>query len=87
MLGFESRFAERRPSPVGAVFLSVGAREADDMLENFQPFADSLRSRGYAGLSVDAEVPAGKDHLSVFGHAFTRGLRSVYPAAVPSAAP
>lgn len=87
MLRFESRFAESRPSPEGAVFLSVGAREADDMLEHFQPFADSLRSRGYAGLSIDAEVLAGEDHLSVFGHAFTRGLRSVYPAAAPSAAP
>ena len=78
MLKYESSFAKGRASLAKSVFLSVGSAEPDDMRMYFQPFVDSLRSRKYAGLSLDARVLADEDHLSVFGPAFVRGLRAVY---------
>ena len=78
LLKQEAEFGKRTPKLDKAVFLSVGAREADDMRTHFQPFVDSVRSRKYSGLSLDAQVLADEDHLSVFIPAFVRGLRAVY---------
>jgi predicted alpha/beta superfamily hydrolase len=83
LLKYESQFAQRHSSLAKSVFLSVGSEEPEDMRMYFQPFVDRLRSRGYAGLSVDAVVLPEEDHLSVFGAAFVRGLRAVYGAPVP----
>ena len=53
---YESQFAQRHSSLAKSVFLSVGSEEPEDMRTYFRPFVDKLRSRGYAGLSVDAVV-------------------------------
>lgn len=78
ILKVESRFAlEERRLPK-SVFMSVGSEEPFDMLERFQPFADSIRSRRYAGLGFTAVVLPDETHLSAFATALTRGLRAVY---------
>lgn len=78
LLQQESLFAQRHRSLPKSVFLSVGSEEPEDMLMYFGPFADSLRSRRYAGLVLDARVLPGENHLSVVARAFVTGVRSVY---------
>jgi predicted alpha/beta superfamily hydrolase len=78
LLKQESEFGKRNAKLERAVFLSVGAREADDMRQHFQPFVDSVRLRKYSGLSIESVVLPDEDHLSVFIPAFVRGLRAVY---------
>ena len=78
LLKQEAEVGKRNAKLEKAVFLSVGAREADDMRQHFQPFVDNVRSRKYAGLSLDAVVLPDEDHLSIVIPAFVRGLRAVY---------
>lgn len=78
LLKQESEFGRRHTRLDKAVFLSVGAREADDMRQHFQPFVDTVRSRQYSGLSLDAVLLPDEDHLSIVIPAFVRGLRAVY---------
>jgi predicted alpha/beta superfamily hydrolase len=83
LLRQESLFAQRHRSLPKSVFLSVGSEEPEDMLMYFGPFADSLRSRRYAELELDATVLPGENHLSVVARAFVTGVRSVYGSGTP----
>lgn len=78
LLRLESHFARNKRSLPKTVFMSVGAEEPADMHERFQPFADSLRSRRYQGLSMTAIVLPDETHLSAFVTGFVRGVRVVY---------
>ncbi|HLE56877.1 MAG TPA: alpha/beta hydrolase-fold protein [Rhodothermia bacterium] len=86
MLKVEAEFAQLHTSLPTTVFLSVGANEPEDMLEHFAPFVDALRSRNYAGLTLDAVVLPDEDHLSIMGPAFVRGLRAVFRSTNPETA-
>lgn len=78
ILKTESRFAREQRQLPKSIFMSVGSEEPLDMLERFQPFTDSIRSREYSGLTFTAAVLTGESHLSALATAFTRGLRTVY---------
>ena len=78
ILKAESRFAREQRRLPKSIYMSVGSEEPFDMLERFQPFADSIQSRGYSGLTFTAAVLPNETHLSAFATAFTRGLRTVY---------
>lgn len=78
VLRLESRFAQNRRHLPKSVFMSVGADEPPDMLDRFQPLADSLNARQYRDFNFSAIVLPDETHLSVLAIAFLRGLRTVY---------
>lgn len=51
-----------------------------DMVVDNRAFADILRSRGYRGLKLQADVLADEDHMSVAPRGFTQGLLYTLPA-------
>jgi hypothetical protein len=50
------------------------------MVADNRAFADILRSRGYRGLKLQADVLADEDHMSVAPRGFTQGLLYTLPA-------
>lgn len=54
-----------------------------EMVRFGDEFAARLRARGYPSLSVDADVVADEDHLTVFPSAITRALFWALPGAHP----
>lgn len=78
ILGLEQRFSRGRAELPKTVFMSVGSEESKDMHEWFQPLADSLASRRYAGFRMTTTVLPHENHLSVFGSSLVRGIRIVY---------
>lgn len=63
------------------VYLSVGGSEGDaerDMVGDLRAFAAALKSSGYAGLVIRADVLADETHNSVFPRALSNGLRFVF---------
>ena len=79
ILQHESRFARTRTSLPKSIYMSVGSQEPADMLQNFQPLADSIKSRRYADLRFTAVVLPEETHLTVVATSFLRGLRALYP--------
>ena len=78
ILQHERRFSQNRTALPRSIFMSVGSEEPADMLEFFKPFADALKSRGYASLQFETAVLPSERHFTAFSAAFLRGLRVVY---------
>lgn len=89
LLGVEARYAETHKDLPADVFLYIGAFETvkpgdarytdSDMVGDTQRFEQTLKARGYPGLTVASEVIAGEDHLTVFPSGFSRGLKRALP--------
>jgi predicted alpha/beta superfamily hydrolase len=77
MFAREAGFAARHGALPAHVFLSVGSREGR-MVSSMERFAGALRSRDYAGLSVDVVVFEGETHGSVGPAMVARTLRVLY---------
>lgn len=75
---YESRLARTKRIVKKSVFMSVGSEEPADMRDHFQPFADSIRSRGYVEFVLTAAVLPGETHLTAFPASFLRGIRTIY---------
>lgn len=54
-----------------------------DMVGDMRAFERRLEARGYPGLSIDSEVIADEDHLSVFPATISRGLLWALPGEGP----
>ena len=76
--GREAAFAAGHDALPAHVFLSVGAREGQMMVPPMEALADTLRGRGYAGLTVDAVVFDDETHTSVVPATVARTLRVLY---------
>jgi predicted alpha/beta superfamily hydrolase len=73
----EQVFRSGRP-PKAVVYTAVGEHESDHFVRDWKELTAKLRSRGYPGLVVKSEVLADENHRSIFGVAFTNGLRYVF---------
>lgn len=92
MFAREAAFARGHRDLQADVFLGIGAYERanaasgdprfddeGDMVGDMQRFRQALRSRKYPGLSLEATVIEGEDHLTVAPVIITRGLRRALP--------
>lgn len=71
----------RKGRALNAVFYTaVGERETDHFVRDWKELTAKLESRGCSGLVMKGEVLANENHRSIFGVAFTNGLRYVYAA-------
>ncbi|MCA1789312.1 MAG: hypothetical protein LC667_05470, partial [Thioalkalivibrio sp.] len=73
----EAAFAAGHEALPARVFLSVGSQEGR-MVSSMERFTEALRSRGHAGLAVDAVVFKGETHGSVVPAMVARTLRVLY---------
>lgn len=76
----EAAFAVKQEAVSTRVFLSVGSREGG-MVSSMERYAEMLRTRGHAGLTVDAVVFEGETHGSVVPAMVARTLRVLYARA------
>jgi predicted alpha/beta superfamily hydrolase len=89
MLDVEQRYAAANRDLPANVFLYIGAFETvkpgdaryidTDMVGDMRRFAQTLKARGYPGLTLDSTVIDGEDHLTVFPSGFTRGIKRALP--------
>jgi len=66
------------------VYTAVGADESAYFVADWKELTEALRGRGYAGLRLKSEVLEGENHRSIFGVAFTNGLRYVFSERLPA---
>ena len=57
---------------------AVGEHESDHFVRDWKELTAKLRSRDYPKLVMKSEVLANENHRSIFGVAFTNGLRYVF---------
>lgn len=86
MFGVEAAYAARHRDLKAKVFVYTGEYEAlrkgdsrynqsVDLVADSRALADTLRKRGYPGLTLEAEILNGEDHVSVAPRGFTRALK------------
>lgn len=91
MFGVEAAYAARHRDLKAKVFVYTGEYEAlrkgdsrynqsVDLVADSRALADTLRKRGYPGLTLEAEILDGEDHVSVAPRGFTRALKFLLPA-------
>ncbi|RSY90503.1 alpha/beta hydrolase [Sphingomonas koreensis] len=90
MFGVEAAYAARHRDLKAKVFVYTGEYEAlrkgdsrynqsADLVADSRELADTLRKRGYPGLTLEAEILNGEDHVSVAPRGFTRALKFLLP--------
>ncbi|RSU20965.1 alpha/beta hydrolase [Sphingomonas koreensis] len=90
MFGVEAAYAARHRDLKAKVFVYTGEYEAlrrgdsrynqsADLVADSRELADTLRRRGYPGLTLEAEILNGEDHVSVAPRGFTRALKFLLP--------
>jgi predicted alpha/beta superfamily hydrolase len=91
MFGVEAAYAAKHRDLKAKVFLYTGEYEAlrkgdsrynqgVDLVVDSRALADTLRKRGYPGLTLEAEILNGENHVSVAPRGFTRALMFLLPA-------
>ena len=75
----EAAFAATHSALPAHVLLTVGSEEGNAMVPPMERLAETLRSRGYEGLTVDAVVFEDETHTSVVPAMVSRTLRVLYP--------
>jgi len=91
MFGVEAAYAAQHRDLKAKVFVYTGEYEAlrkgdsrynqsVDLVADSRALADTLRRRGYPGLTLEAEILNGEDHVSVAPRGFTRALKFLLPA-------
>lgn len=78
MFAAEAAFAGAHAALPAHVFLSVGSEEGNNMVPPLERLAETLRRRGYEGLTVDAVVFQDETHTSVVPAMMARTLRVLY---------
>lgn len=73
----EARYAQHHRDLPVRVFMSVGSREAPDMLSGMQDMAARLRSRNYPSLKLTTRVFEDETHTMALSRNFAHGLRAV----------
>ena len=73
----ERELAKEGSPPVAILYTAVGADESGYFVKDWEELTKSLRSRNYPGLAMRSEILK-ENHRSIFGVAFTNGLRSVF---------
>lgn len=81
----EAAYAERHDALPARVFISLGSEEFDIAMPAAR-LTDLLVKREYRGLALESHVFQDENHVSVFPAAFSRGLRFLYAAEIPSLA-
>lgn len=90
MFGVEAAYAARHRDLKAKVFVYTGEYEAlrkgdsrynqsADLVADSRELADTLRKRGYPGLTLEAEILNGEDHVSVAPRGFTCALKFLLP--------
>jgi hypothetical protein len=69
--------------PRAVLYTAVGSEESEYFVEDWKELTARLESRGYPALKMKSEILDGENHRSIFGAAFTNGLRYVF--SVPGA--
>ena len=78
MLGHERAFAAKDRTLAARVYMASGASEDPVMAADLRRLAAQVRTRGYRGLALDADVLADETHNSIFPRALSNGLRFVF---------
>jgi len=60
------------------LYTAVGEKESDYFVSDWKELTAKLASRSHAGLLMKSEVLTNENHRSIFGVAFTNGLRYVF---------
>ena len=91
MFTVEAAYAAKHRDLKAKIFLYTGEYEAvrkgdarfnqeTDLVADSRAFADTLRKRGYPGLTLEAEILNDEDHVPVAPCGFTRALKFLLPA-------
>jgi len=75
---FEKEFASKNQDINAKLFMSAGELEGEQFIGNMNRMADSLRSHGFHGLTVETHVFPGEDHMSCGPSSTVRALRVLY---------
>jgi len=75
---------ERGDPPRGVLYTAVGSDESGYFVEDWKELTARLESRRYRALQMKREVLDGESHRSIFGVAFTNGLRYVFGVRGPA---
>lgn len=78
MVKLGAAFAERGADAPARVFMSVGAKETEDMLRSKREFESALLSRDYESLRIQTIEIEGEDHMSAVFPAFMRGVAFIF---------
>ena len=73
----KSRFSEGIELPA-VIYTAVGEKEPDYFVEDWKQFVQKMKARQYPGLILEAELLDGENHRSMFGTAFTNGMRFIF---------
>jgi len=74
----ERAASERGDQPRGILYTAVGSDESGYFVADWKELTTHLRSRHYPALKMKSELLPGENHRSIFGVAFTNGLRYVF---------
>jgi predicted alpha/beta superfamily hydrolase len=78
MFRLESDYSKNNKSMKANVYMYIGSEEKT-MVDEMQEFDTQLRSRHYAGLTIQSKVLPGLGHHSVFSALLIDGLKSAIP--------
>lgn len=81
MFKLEAAYAAKNTDLPAHVFMSVGELENtpdDPMVQDLIDLTAILRARKYKGLHLTSKIFDGETHMSVWGGAFSRGMREIY---------
>jgi hypothetical protein len=82
----EKEVAARGQRLDAVLYTAVGGEESAYFVDDWRELTERLASRGDTSLRMKSEVLTKENHRSIFGVAFTNGLRYVY-ATRPSGSP
>ena len=74
---YEREYAGKHSELAAKLFLSVGSREMQ-MASDLKELVETLDQRKYKDLEWESHVFEDEDHLSVYGTAIDRGIKSVF---------
>jgi predicted alpha/beta superfamily hydrolase len=79
----EQAVFERGGLPRAVLYTAVGSEESAYFVEDWKELTSLLGSRGDPALTIKSEILDGENHRSIFGAAFTNGLRYVFSVPGP----
>ena len=60
------------------LYTAVGEKEPDYFVKDWNDLVQQVKARKYSELLMGAEILEGEDHRSLFGTAFTKGMRFIF---------
>ncbi len=73
----KSTFSEGMKLPA-VVYTAVGEKEPDYFVKDWKDLVQQIKARDYLDLFLEVDLLEGENHRSIFGAAFTKGMRSIF---------